>query len=105
MAVARIAKVHIREGSNKDFEAKFNELLNEMRTKEPAAIYHILHRSRKDPSTYIIYEQYTDDAAMVGHGRTRHFNMLGIQLGNFFTGDALAEIELVDVVENGSLAR
>ena len=46
MPVARIAKLRIREGSGEQFEAVFNELSSEMREKEPAAIYHILHRSK-----------------------------------------------------------
>ena len=96
MPVARIAKLRIREGSGEQFEAVFNELSSEMREKGPAAIYHILHRSKKDTTRYIIYEQYENEEAMIAHGRTRHFNMLGIKMGLFIVEPA--EIEIVDAI-------
>ena len=96
MAVARIAKIKIREGANKEFETKFAELTKEVHEKEPAAIHHILHRSREAPNAYVIYEQYVDEDAMVAHGRTRHFNMLGIQVGLFII--AKAEVQVIDPV-------
>lgn len=41
--------------------------------QEPATLLFIAQRSVDDPSTFLLYEQYTDEAGFEAHKRTPHF--------------------------------
>ncbi len=41
--------------------------------KEPGCLMYVVHRHRKDPRRFFIYEQYQDDAALQAHRDSPHF--------------------------------
>jgi quinol monooxygenase YgiN len=59
-------------GREREFEELFAELRNEMRRHEPGCLLYSLLKSRKEPSSYIVHEQYVDQAALDTHTTSPH---------------------------------
>jgi quinol monooxygenase YgiN len=45
--------------------------------QEPGCITYVVQRSREDPRRYLIYEQYTNEAALAEHRNSPHFKNFG----------------------------
>lgn len=99
MTIARITKFRILKGTNKNFEAlhayfgmnKNFEALHadfaeQVKEDEPKTLYYSLCKSKADPSEFVLYEEYTDEEAMIAHGRTIHFNNEWTKMGLFIEG-------------------
>jgi quinol monooxygenase YgiN len=70
---------HAREGE----EEKVAEILASnaaLSAQEPGCRMFIAHRAVDDPRTFLLYEQYDDEAAFKAHMETEHFREL--VLGN-----------------------
>ena len=48
--------------------------------EEPGCLMFVAHRAVDDPRTFLLYEQYDDEAAFKAHMETKHFKEL--VLGN-----------------------
>jgi (4S)-4-hydroxy-5-phosphonooxypentane-2,3-dione isomerase len=75
MAYVLTARMTCREGE----EQRALELLGQLAAasqQEPGNIHYIPHRSTENPRTFMIYEQYRDEAAFEEHGQTEHFQTL-----------------------------
>jgi (4S)-4-hydroxy-5-phosphonooxypentane-2,3-dione isomerase len=75
MAYVLTARMTCREGE----EQRALELLGQLAAasqQEPGNIHYIPHRSTENPRTFMIYEQYHDEAAFEEHGQTEHFQTL-----------------------------
>jgi quinol monooxygenase YgiN len=62
----------VMSGREREFEQLLAELRNEMRRHEPGCLLYSLLKSRKEPSTYIVHEQYVDQAALDAHTTSQH---------------------------------
>ena len=75
MAYVLTARMTCREGE----EQRALELLGQLAAasqREPGNIHYIPHRAVDNPRTFLIYEQYRDEAAFQEHGQTEHFQTL-----------------------------
>jgi quinol monooxygenase YgiN len=75
MAYVLTARMTAREGE----EERALELLTQLAAasqQEPGNIHYIPHRGVDNPRTFLIYEQYRDEAAFKEHGQTDHFQTL-----------------------------
>jgi quinol monooxygenase YgiN len=81
MAYVLVARMTTREGEE-DHAAELIARLAKASNEEPGAIHYIPHRSSENPRTFMIYEQYRDEAAFEEHGQTEHFQT--IALGELF---------------------
>lgn len=97
MAIGVVARLKIQEGKNEEFENIFSELAAAVRANEPGNNFYALHRSRDDNTTYVVLEQYTDQAALDAHGQTDHFKAIGAKMGGCMAGRP--EIEYLDAVD------
>ena len=43
---------------------------------EPACLVYRASRSEEDPDTFVLYEEYVDEAALLAHRETPHFQRL-----------------------------
>ena len=86
MTIGVIATLKIREGKEQEFEQVFGELVTAVREKEEGNLVYALHRSRTDPQTYVVMEQYADQAAMEAHSRSDHFRSIGARMGPCLAG-------------------
>ncbi len=96
MAVGVIARLKIQEGKNDEFEAIFAELQAMVRENEPGNNFYALHISGNDPQTYVVLEQYVDQAALDAHGKTDYFRAQGAKMGGCMAG--APEIEVMQAV-------
>jgi quinol monooxygenase YgiN len=75
MAYVLTARMTAREGE----EERALELLTQLAAasqQEPGNVHYIPHRAVDNPRTFLIYEQYRDEAAFEAHGQTEHFQTL-----------------------------
>jgi quinol monooxygenase YgiN len=91
-----VAKLTVKPGMEKEFEAVAKELVAKVRAAEPGCHLYALHRADA-PNTYVFMERYADQAAVDAHRATEHFKMLGRKLGDYMEGRAevmrLTEVE------------
>lgn len=96
MAIGVVAKLTIQEGKNDEFEAIFAELQKAVNEKEPGNNFYAIHRSRDSDTSYVVLEQYVDQAALDAHGGSDHMKTIGGKLGSCMAGRP--EVEYFDAV-------
>jgi len=64
--------VIIKAGHETDVLDSFRTL-QEYTRREPGCLTYVVQRSRENPRAFLIYEQYTDDAALQEHRNSPHF--------------------------------
>jgi quinol monooxygenase YgiN len=77
MPYVLIARMKTRDGEQ-DRAAELVERLTAASRTEPGNIFYIPHRDPEDPRVFVLYEQYTDEAAFKAHGETEHFQSIAV---------------------------
>jgi quinol monooxygenase YgiN len=62
----------VEAGHEGEFESLFSELPREMREYEPDCLVYSLLKSRTNPRSYIVHDQYRDEAALAMHEASPH---------------------------------
>lgn len=96
MAIGVVATIVIQEGKNEAFETAFLALAEQVRLNEPGNIFYILHRSKDDPQTYKVLEQYHSEADLEAHGKSAHFVQANKILAPLVA--AAPQVEVLDTV-------
>jgi len=65
--IGGLKNVLVKAGHESEFEKLFAELRAEIQKNEPGCVYYSLLKSRTAPRTYIVEEQYRDQAAWEAH--------------------------------------
>lgn len=65
--VTLIAKLKVRPGTEAEFESAMEKMIAHVRANEPGTLTYVLYRDRAVPSQFVVYEVYTDDAALAAH--------------------------------------
>jgi quinol monooxygenase YgiN len=86
MSISLLAKLKVQPGKEADFEAAAKDMIATVRTAEPGTLAYILHKNSKDPTEFIYYEVYTDQAAFDAHGKTDHMRAFGGKIGAILAG-------------------
>ena len=86
MSVTLIAKLKAKQGCENDLEAAFHDMIKKVRAAEPGCLTYILHKSKDDPTMFVWYETYTDDAAFATHRKTDHMKEMGARIANLLDG-------------------
>jgi quinol monooxygenase YgiN len=73
MTIGIVAKLKVAPGKNAEFEEIFSELARATRKGEPGNNFYALHKSKTDPQTYVVLENYKDQAAVDAHMSSPHF--------------------------------
>jgi quinol monooxygenase YgiN len=96
MAITVIAKLKTKSGSEAQFEQAARKMIETVRAQEPGTTQYVLHRSVKDPTEFVYYEVYQDQASFDAHGKTPHMREFGGAIGALLEGrpqvDVLTEI-------------
>src|SRR3546814_11321769 len=71
-----IAKIKVKEGQQKEFEAVAKKLVAAVNANEPGCKLYALHRT-EDPLLYVFMERYADQAAVDAHRGSDHFKTFG----------------------------
>jgi len=91
------ATLKVKPGKEDELIAAMRKLVAAVRQNEPGALDYTLHRSRKDPAIFQVYEKYRDDAALKAHMGSAHFQEAGKKFGNLLAGPP--GLEMFEVVE------
>jgi quinol monooxygenase YgiN len=79
--VTVIAKLKVKAGREADFEKAARDMITYVEANEPETKTYLLHRAAGDPTDYLFYEVYTDQAALARHGGSeamqRFFGLMG----------------------------
>jgi quinol monooxygenase YgiN len=96
MPITIVAKIKAKPGSEGQLEQAFRNNIPNVRN-EPGTLSYVLHRSVKDPTTFVFYETYQDQAALDAHGKTPYMKELGAAIAPLLDGrpqiDILTEID------------
>jgi quinol monooxygenase YgiN len=63
-----IAKLKVKADQTATFEDEARKMIAHVQANEPGTLRYVCHRSTADPTVYLIYEVYEDQAAFATHG-------------------------------------
>jgi len=66
--VTVIAKLKVKAGSEAAFREAADKMIVHVKANEPGTLRYILHRATGDPTEFVFYEVYADQAALATHG-------------------------------------
>jgi quinol monooxygenase YgiN len=96
MTIGVSATLKVLPGKNHEFETVFKQLMNAVNANEEGCLFYALHQSREDTQTYIVLEQYANEAALQAHGKTDHYRTLSKELAGCMA--AVPELVLMDSI-------
>jgi quinol monooxygenase YgiN len=83
--IVLIAMLKAQKGKEKKVEDILKGMVLSVQN-EKGTLKYILHRSRKDPTEFLFYEEYVDQAALDFHGGTSYFKDLVKNLNGLLDG-------------------
>jgi quinol monooxygenase YgiN len=83
--IVLIAMVKAQKGKEKKVEEILRGMVPGVQN-EKGTLKYILHRSRKDPTELLVYEEYVDQAALDFHGGTSYFKDMVKNLNGLLDG-------------------
>ena len=87
-----VATLPIQEGKTDEFEKVFGALADQVLSKEPGCKRYELCRSTVNKTTYVVVENYEDQAALDHHGKTPYFLESFGKMGPLLSGAPKIEI-------------
>ena len=91
MTIGIVATLKVKPGKESELESVFLELQASVKKNEPSALQYEVFKS-KQPSTYLVMEQYKSQADLDGHRTTPHMAAAGPKLGAVLDGRPQIEI-------------
>ncbi|MGA2810827.1 MAG: putative quinol monooxygenase [Candidatus Acidiferrum sp.] len=70
--IGGLKTIFVKAEHEREFESLFNELRNILREQEPDCLLYSLLKSRASSQSYIVQEQYRDQAAFDRHQASPH---------------------------------
>ena len=87
-----LATLPVQEAKAAEFEKVFAELAEKVLANEPSCKRYELCRSTVNPATYVVVEDYEDQAAIDHHGKTPYFLEAFGKMGGMLAGAPKIEI-------------
>lgn len=85
-----VARVVVKSGQEKTFTGVAAKLVLATR-KEEGNLFYSLYQSPLDPSEFIFYEEYKDDAAFQTHASSPHFAAFAEGIKDLTAGDLIVD--------------
>jgi quinol monooxygenase YgiN len=79
-----IATLRVKKDKIEEAKEAFRKLAATVRQSEPGTLAYVFHQKKDDPSVFVVYEKYENDAAFATHGqnlRTHGAALAGILEG------------------------
>jgi quinol monooxygenase YgiN len=92
MSVTLIARIKAKQGSEDQLEQAFHDMIKKVRAAEPGCQAYILHKANDDPTQFVWYETYADQAAFENHRKTEHMKEMGGRIANLLDGRPQVEM-------------
>jgi quinol monooxygenase YgiN len=96
MTISVTAKLQVLSGKNQEFKTIFKHLVSAVLANEQDRLFYALNQPRENTQTYIVLEQYVDEAALQAHSKTDHSLNLGKTMAACL--DAKPQIELMNSI-------
>ncbi|MBI4514267.1 MAG: antibiotic biosynthesis monooxygenase [Deltaproteobacteria bacterium] len=81
-----IAKLKVQAGSEGAFRQAADKMIAHVKANEAGTPVYILHRSTGDPSEFMFYEVYADQAAFAAHGGSEAMQQFFGAVGGLLEG-------------------
>ena len=85
MSIVVVAKLKAKQGSEKQMEEALRAMITKVK-EESGCLKYILHRSNQDPTVFVFYEVYQDQAALDFHCKTPHLKEMSGKLCGLLDG-------------------
>lgn len=79
------ATIRAKEGKEDELIKLFNKLGDQVK-QEAGCLTYLFNQDKKEPTTFFIFEQYTDQAAFDHHMGTPYFKEIGGAMAEFMAG-------------------
>jgi quinol monooxygenase YgiN len=63
-----VATLKVKPGQEDTLIAGMRKMIAHVKANEPGTVTYLLHRSAADPTKFLVYEVYADQAAFATHG-------------------------------------
>jgi quinol monooxygenase YgiN len=90
-----VAKIKAKAGCENEMEKALTDMVAKVETEEGTLVY-TLHRHKKDPAVFLVYEKYKDKEAFKYHSATAHMKHLFSVLQPLLAGEP--EIEFYNEI-------
>lgn len=87
-----IAKLKVQAGKEADFERACRVMIEHVKAAEETTVTYVLHRARKDPTTFVFYERYRDRAGLDAHSQSPQMATLFSTIGPMLDGAPVIEM-------------
>lgn len=74
--LALLAQYQVRPEAFDDVGSALREMAAEVERAEPGCLFYSASRSTERQHTFVLYEVYIDEAALLAHRETRHFQRI-----------------------------
>lgn len=86
MPITVIAKVKVKAGNEAKFQAEAEKMIEHVTANEPDTLSYLLHRAQGDPTQFVFYEVYADQAALATHGGSQPMQQFFGAIGGILDG-------------------
>ncbi len=86
-----VAVMKAKEGFEQEMETALRDMIPKVEAEEGTLTY-ALHRARKDPGKFLMYEKYQDKASFSFHSATPYFAELFGKIAPLLDGDPAIDI-------------
>jgi quinol monooxygenase YgiN len=86
-----VAVMKAKAGSEQEMEKALRDMIPMVETEEGTMVY-TLHRTKKDPQKFLMYEKYRDKEAFKYHSSTPYFAELFGKIAPLLDGDPAIDI-------------
>jgi len=87
-----VAKLRAKAGRETELAAILTRQVAAVRANEPDCLVYRLHRSDRDPTLFLFYEQYRSEAAFEFHRKAPHLAAFQSERKDLVAGPAEVEI-------------
>jgi len=81
-----IARLKVKPGGEAEFQEAAQDIMAHVKENEPGTHAYILHRATVDPTQFVFYETYTDQAALAAHGGSAAMQAFVARIGALLDG-------------------
>ncbi len=86
-----VAKLKVQPGKEAEFERACRVMIEHVKAAEQTTLTYVLHRHRKDPTTFLFYERYRDRAGLDAHAQSPQMATLFSAIGPLLDGPPAIE--------------
>jgi quinol monooxygenase YgiN len=74
--IVLVARYHGKPGQGDAIEAALKQMAPQVAENEPGCRLYHASRSQENPNLFLLYEHYMDEAALLNHRKTPHFQKI-----------------------------